>query len=233
MEEELDNQYSRVGIQFRRMINAFNFCRFDDIMVLIRPLTEIKVKDGYLIDAFMVGDFHGSRFQLYAERADANEQYVPYKIVKKNFFSPKKKVLQPFKDGQYVVGMLDYDAYKQIPSVYDYIEYPNTEMGFWQSFLLHNASTMMPRDWHDIHGHRDYIFSLYDLDNISSVDCSDYRNNNILPSVKIENGKAIVTCYFWNSWRGLCRETATIDVETHMGRVDIKIMIPYHCGIIF
>jgi len=240
------NELSVVGEKFIEIVEKFDFSRFDDIMPILEPLDKIKIDDGYVVDVFKEGDRYGSRMQLYACKRDAQIKYdpqtkeIPLFTTKQTLFGKKevqtgtKKEFLPYSDDMYIASMLEYEVAKAIPSVFTHLSIPFDQMGIWQAFLLHISPSMMPRDWHGGYGSRDYIFDLNILPNIK-IDCSEFYNDeSLLPRVDIlDERNAVVTCTFWNSWRGLCKQSVRVNKDMSFEDGDLEILVEYDCGIRF
>ena len=91
----------------------------------------------------------------------------------------------------------------------------------WQIYLLMASSHVLPYYWHGEYNQRQYIFSISDLARIRDFhgnflfendDLSIITDayNDILPSVKEKGDNMLVSCCYWNLWRGLIRETVNI-----------------------
>ena len=120
-------------------------------------------------------------------------------------------------------------------------------MGAWQAYLYFIAPTVMPVFWHGGYICRDNLFSLAAFNRIvgpkthgipSIIKGMDkITEEDVLPSVSYENGKAIVSSCYWTDWGGLIRETVVIDfngetiISVSKGRK--KTLIKYDCGIRF
>lgn len=139
-------------------------------------------------------------------------------------------------------------SYKTNLSLFRRIKAECTPMGAWQIYLLHTADTILPLFWHAGYNRRKYIFSNDDLKNIrgfhgnkqfKNVDVSGIiEQYELLPKVEISENNAVVTSCFWNDWKGLVRETITINflsdkmVCINEG-VKTEVLYSYDCGIIF
>jgi len=240
------NELSIVGEKFIKAIGKFDFSCFDDVMPIMEPLDKIKVDDGYVVDAFKVGNRQGNRMQLYACKRDAQIKYdpqtkeVPLFATKRTLFGKKevqtgtKTEFLPYSDEMYITGMLEYGVAEAIPPVFTHLSIPFDQMGIWQAFLLYISPSVMPRFWHGGYGYRDYIFDLNILPNLKG-DCSEfYSDKSLLPKVDIlDEQNAIVTCTFWNDWSGLCRQSVRVNKDMSFEESDREVLVEYNCGIIF
>lgn len=242
----ITNIFTDIGKDFVKAVNNFNFKHFDDVMGMIKPLNKITVKEGFVIDAFKNGDRLGSVMQLYACKCNSQIKYNPqikevpiYKtknvfFIKKKIQTGIKKVFSHYEDDMYISGMLDNEVAEQIPSVFKYINVPFTEIGIWQAYLLNIAPTIMPQEWHGAYLDKQYIFDLDDLKNLEG-DCSKYyKDDSLLPNVKILDAEnAIITITTWNDWRGLCKETIHVTPQMLFKQEKFEVLVEYDCGIRF
>ena len=121
-----------------------------------------------------------------------------------------------------------------------------SEMSAWQIYLLTTASTILPAFWHGNYRNRQYVFSKSDISNLSGffdenifskVDVSNIADD-ILPGVELIGNKAKVRCCYWNDWKGLVRETVSINFNDrkriHINKeIESEILYKYDCGIRF
>lgn len=227
-----------VGDDFIEAIEDFDFEKFDDIMPLLKPLNKIIVREGYVLDAFKVGDRHGASFQLYTCKRDATKKYEPYADCNSDSIGIDKKgektEASPYCDNMWISGMLDYNTAESIPSVFTNLSIPFDKMGIWQAYLLDIAPSLMPKDWHACYGSRNYIFKLDDLKELP-VDCSKYYDDtSVLPQVKIvDNNIAQIICSYWNSWSGLNKITINVTREWKFEVFEHEVLVKHNCGIIF
>lgn len=131
--------------------------------------------------------------------------------------------------------------------ILSYLSANPTPMSAWQVYLLMTSPTVMPVFWHGGYIIRDFIFNESNLDEIShlqNLDLSAIKNQGLLfPSVNIEKEEstdrtiAHVFCCYWNEWKGLVREHATVVFDgnciTDFQQEDLNIFYPYDCGICF
>ena len=120
-----------------------------------------------------------------------------------------------------------------------------SEMSAWQIYLLTTASTVLPAFWHGNYGNRQYVFSKSDISNLSGffkgnifskVDVSNIADD-ILPGVELIGSMAKVRCCYWNDWKGLVRETVSINFNDKkkicISEIESEILYKYDCGIRF
>lgn len=121
-----------------------------------------------------------------------------------------------------------------------------SEMSAWQIYLLTTASTVLPAFWHGDYENRQYVFSKSDISNLpgfyrenifSKVDVSNIADD-ILPEVELVGNMAKVRCCYWNDWKGLVRETVSINFNDRTNirineEIESEILYKYDCGIRF
>ena len=121
-----------------------------------------------------------------------------------------------------------------------------SEMSAWQIYLLTTASTVLPAFWHGNYTKRQYVFSKSDISNLSGfyrenmfskVDVSNIADD-ILPRVELIGNMAKVRCCYWNDWKGLVRETVSINFNDRKNirineEVESEILYKYSCGVCF
>ena len=112
-------------------------------------------------------------------------------------------------------------------------------MGAWQAYLLYISSTILPTFWHGGYIRREFFF---DRENYKGITSHWAHGVNIglskipQPSVEMRDGKAVVSCPYWNDWRGLVLETVDIRLEpeeTVRLNPHAKVLYEYNCGICY
>ena len=115
-------------------------------------------------------------------------------------------------------------------------------MGAWQAYLLYISPTILPTFWHGGYIRREFFFDRKNYKGITSSWAE--RNGNVdikldqipQPSVEMGEGKAVVSCPYWNDWRGLVLETVNVQFKSDGGVVLIphsKVLYEYNCGICY
>ena len=217
------NEYCKVGRAFLRAIDKLVMdTETKDKGSLFDTLDKIKLVEGsclglYLAHQSGMGD--ESWFYTFPVGKDPLESNV----VQDHFMLPEDKP--------------QFDGLRVEPSA----------MGAWQAYLYHIAPTVMPVWWHGGYICRDNIFSegafnkavgsrvpgvkspIKGLDKVTQED--------VLPTVTFENGKAVVSCCYWSNWGGLIRETVVIkfkgDKVKSFSSGRSKTLVFYDCGICF
>ena len=131
---------------------------------------------------------------------------------------------------------------------FERIKVQPSAMGAWQIYLLKTSNTVLPLFWHGLYDRRKYIFSNENLKNIIGIRGEKLFKNldvsgiieqfNLLPEVEVNNDIATVRCCYWNDWKGLVRETVTINfIEDGKFNIDedvkTEILYAYDCGICY
>lgn len=100
--------------------------------------------------------------------------------------------------------------------------------------------------WHGNYENRQYVFSKSDISNLSGfcrenifskVDISNIADD-ILPRVELIGNVAKVRCCYWNDWKGLVRETVSINFNDRKRirinkEIESEVLYKYNCGIRF
>lgn len=135
---------------------------------------------------------------------------------------------------------IDHLSWDVIHMLFERIEAKCDTMSVWQIYLLYTSWTILPLFGHACYNKRTYMFFKEDLDKISKNNDIDSitEQNDILPEIKIEGDTAWVTCCYWSDWKGLVRETITINfVEGRRFHINEEVkkefLYSYHCGIYF
>ena len=115
-------------------------------------------------------------------------------------------------------------------------------MGAWQAYLLYISPTILPTFWHGEYIRRKFFF---DRENYKGVMSSwDMEDGNVdiklsqipQPTVEMGEGKAVVSCPYWNDWHGLVLETVDVEFKSD-GTVALtshsKVLYEYDCGICY
>lgn len=61
-------------------IKQINFEKYDNIQGVMEQFRHIRLREGYVLDAFNDADFYGARYKLYARRIDADKELY-YELV--------------------------------------------------------------------------------------------------------------------------------------------------------
>lgn len=247
-----------IGCKFRSIIEDhikdYELQKDDDVEWLLEPLDLISHPADIVLDAFCKGDFLGSVYELYFHDKNASAIYVPFDYPyekyngKIDLFDLDENVPdpKPYNKTMLVKGLANLIVISAIPEIWDDLTVSFTELGIWQALLLNEAYTFMPKGWHGNYFNYIYVFSHDDMQriivepkrpsyNFDHKKLKSYLGQNvILPSVKIEGDKAVVTYCVWSKWSGFCR--CSIPVEKHgksvtFGKKEQVALVEYDCGI--
>ena len=113
-------------------------------------------------------------------------------------------------------------------------------MGAWQAYLLYISPTILPTFWHGGYIRREFFFERKKYKGITSNWASgnvDVKLSQIpQPTVEMKDGMAIVSCPYWNDWKGLVLESVEVSFNAD-GTVTLtphaKVLYEYHCGICY
>lgn len=246
---------------FENFMGKCNFCRFDNLTPVTNQLNLLEIKKGYELDAFQVGDDHGSRFQIYCCKEKSTNQYEPTQkrfvpkqgiemkllglIKTKITREAKEDVHVPYNDSQYIQGLLSWDEAKDVPSPLPYFKVPFTREGIMQAWLLNCIPDFMPMTWHACYGSKHYIYNKESLDKLFQdgerrmrveEQFSEIDIDRLLPDVVVQGDKATLTMSYWSDWAGLVLLTVDVVREgssVRFSEPNREVLVKYHCGIIF
>lgn len=60
--------------------------------------------------------------------------------------------------------------------------------------------------------------------------------DDILPSVEMNDYKAVVSFVYWSEWGGLCRKIIPVeraDLSINIGKTRHEVLVKYDCGICY
>ena len=114
-----------------------------------------------------------------------------------------------------------------------------TVMGAWQAYLLYISPTILPKFWHGGYIAREYFF---DRDHFNGVTSCWARRVNLRisqipqPTVVMKDRMAVVSCPYWNDWKGLVLESVEVNYNSD-GTVTLtpheEVLYEYDCGICY
>lgn len=124
--------------------------------------------------------------------------------------------------------------------IFDDIIVEQSAMGAWQAYLLYIAPTIMPTWWHGGYICREFFF---DRDHYRGITSNwgrkdvDIKLSQIpQPTVEMKEGKAVVSCPYWNDWQGLVLEKVDVEFKSD-GTIALnshsKVLYKYDCGVCF
>ena len=124
--------------------------------------------------------------------------------------------------------------------IFDDIIVEQSAMGAWQTYLLYISSTIMPTWWHGGYINREFFFDRENYRGITSnwgrKDVDIELSQIPQPTVEIKEGKAVVSCPYWNDWKGLVLQTVDVEFKPD-GAVALtphsKVLYKYDCGVCF
>lgn len=124
--------------------------------------------------------------------------------------------------------------------IFDDIIVEQSAMGAWQTYLLYISSTIMPTWWHGGYINREFFFDRENYRGITSnwgrKDVDIELSQIPQPTVEMKEGKAVVSCPYWNDWKGLVLQTVDVEFKPD-GAVALtphsKVLYKYDCGVCF
>lgn len=197
-------------------LNEFDYKNASDLKEVSQLFSELKIKDGYVLDYFEAGDDMGARCIPYCHKI--NKAGVSTRV--------------------------PYNKIEEFVPVLEFFEVPFTEEGILQAWLLDNLSIFMHKLWHGLYGNRDFVFTDEDFENlkenVTNIDVANalqaIEPESIYPSVKIGRNAALLTLAYWSNWRGLIKESVTAERDGEsviFGTPETVTLVKYNCGIKF
>ena len=230
--------------EFEAFMDGCNFEHFDDISFVAEYFSLLKIREGYVLDAFQRGDEYGWVMQTYCHRKlDENQDYIPYK--KKLF---KKDILVPYEEAWNIEGKISIEAAATVPPALNYFSVPFTEEGVLEAWLLDNAYEFMPRGWHACYGAKKFFFEADDIFSFLSEQENEElhdklrcflatcKKDDLEFEVEMMEGKAEIAYTYFNRWQGLVRSRVEVTPKGDsvvFSKPHVKLLVHYECGIRF
>ena len=184
-----------IGCRFRsnieNHIKDYELLKGDDVEWLLEPLDAITHSPEIVLDAFQYETPGESWYELYFHNKNATQAYVAYnepfmtperrKRVRSSFYllteDEKKKASSPnpYSKDLLIKETLNVFTAKVVPSFWDEIVVPFTEVGIWQAVLLNEVIAMFPKGWHANYLNKTYVFSKADMQQIIDDKKSRYE----------------------------------------------------------
>lgn len=247
-----DSTLAQMCDTFQRHMNSIDYHHLDDLSSAQELLPLLRVREGYVLDAYEMGEDGCSLFMAYCRRKDATEQYLPTITEKRSPLSrllcrkPKERHV-PYDDARRIDGRLGWLDVEDIPQALPYFEAPFTEEGIMQAWHVSRLADFMPHRGTAFHRSRHFIFSRENL--CHALRCCDRETpegrkalaallstdpDTLLPRVDIDGDTALVHYAYWCSWEGLilCADRATRCGEHITFKcMEEKTLMKYDCGI--
>ncbi len=145
-----------------------------------------------------------------------------------------------------IVGKYNYEQHEKVrTSLPQHIECEPSEKAAWQIFLLYDALSQLPYDWHGEYLISINIFNTEDLTTIRGFTPKDTKEikqvlrniekqEDVLPQVKmISTTQAQLTYCYWSDWTGLIRCTYIVDFEAKTVKYsNSTALYKYDCGLL-
>ena len=190
------NRFAQVLHNFEQKIRETDFDKAIFLQVILDTLPHIKLKDGYTLGCYSVGDGIDSIMYFYPLRKDAVEEYGPdaSKIDKRgkrfwqklfglrkddDLYNEDWDSDKPFQDGQIIRGTLPFGC--RVPELKKYLDIDFTPDTIWESLLLlEESENYLKHGWHGCYRNGKIV-----VDNQSVIDVFTNLNTGI-SSTKIE-----------------------------------------------
>ena len=206
------NQFAKKAIELHRLIAPQKFFHkyIHEPEKVLAILDKITIKEGNILrchNSSRRHDYTGDNSFLYVNHHNESESDVQ--------------------------GWTNIDSWKNI------LVEP-CEMGLWQVYLLMTSIHVMPFWWHGGYKRRTFIFNQHYLKAIGKFDKYDLSNickDSPEPDVKITRKSddicsGLITCTYWNEWKGLVRETVFIEMKgnqiTKYGPICSDVLFEFH-----
>ena len=203
---------------FRTELENFNFNLYWDLREIMGALPHVRLKEGYTLDACMVGDLRNAQMSLYVYRKDSVNYYNPgedhYNVENDVFEGLEPNTFYggcpgalyevaapiPFLDGQVIAGTISFPAFSTVPPISDYLDVEFTYQSIWEALLLIvEAKSYLPHRWHG-----SYANGILVVDSTSLVQsCGEnvppsvigfmLSTVNLSPDIRIDGDSALVT----------------------------------------
>lgn len=186
-----DINYAESARRILGKLKEIDMKKGECLQPFMEQFEHIKLKDGFVLDAYYTGDFHGGCYKFYARSKDISEPFIESERLKdRNFFRILKKNLEDkfgsdrddlgdnptsnnaespkgsdtYIEGQPIQGEVSPRTSRElIPSIFNYIECELNEQSAWELFVLRESFSFMPLFWHGGYARCTYIFELADL----------------------------------------------------------------------
>ena len=236
---------------FNKKTDSINYKQFDNLNVMLNFLTELEIKSGYELDAFMNGTIRDYHFKVYVCKKNSNIRWQPCKdnITTMEMLNLKTENVTPYNDSMYVQGYLPYTFSKQIPDPLTYFTVKQTELGIIHAWMLHNMHYFMPGGGHYSNVRRDYVYdeeSWEDCKKQVPHDNTEWQESHkqmqsicledILPKITLNGNVATIECHYWVHCSGLMKsqETATfVNGVIKFSEPTTETIVKYDSGIRF
>jgi hypothetical protein len=180
--------YSEIANRIFGKLKEIDVKNGESLHLFWEQFEHLKLRDGFVIDSYYTGEFHGGHYKFYARNWSISEPFIESESLKDRNFgrSFQKRFQKKFDDdwgdnsitnemespkgsdnyleGQPIQGEVSPRTSQElIPSIFNYIEYELNEQSAWELFILYESYIFMPLHWHAGYAHCTYIFERADL----------------------------------------------------------------------
>lgn len=240
------NQYdfSVTTYRFEQALEKIDFENLRDVSFILNALPNIRLKEGYKLGACRVGTVNQTTLHFYALKDGSSEKYVPGEIgVHLNpdpytFGRYSDPVPIPFKDGQYIEGIISLKAFETIPHIEDYLDVELSVECVWEAVLLLDAAFGYLNIWHKCELIVNSLSLVRKCDGLSVEGWEEFlQDPRIVPSIIVipEQGAIIRYCR-WSDQDGLTNIVLKADYSNrtlHFERIGSETLFEYDWGIRF
>jgi len=214
---------------------------FKDIMFVFDVLKELKLKEGYILDAFECGEkYYSGYLQAYCHKDGESIYYegATYDAATQNVYD----------DSMTIRTTIQYSDAKNIPSALDYMDIPFTKEGVLEAWLLKNIHLFGRLVQHSVYMQRTFAYNymgiMYLLDlaygnalnSQSQINDLEQKWELLMPYIWINGNTAKLSLTYWNEWKGLVRMTQTMRYKNNrivFDEEENNVLIPYKSSIVF
>ena len=191
--------------------------KYKDLSPIMSCFSQVKVKEGYVLDGFQSGSRYSSHMVLHARKKDGTlyiplkeerygDEMIIFKAMRDENDNPLKDWLEDsislFDDSMYIRDMVYHSiAERLVKPIWEDIIVPFNEEGIWEAVLLYLAPRFMPGNWHWIYCHIDPVTSQYQLVSkcMTIDDYALYLNSDFIPPKVYIESDTEATVHF-TSW---------------------------------
>ncbi len=218
---------------------------FENLNFITDHLPNIKVRRGYELDAFCKCDDYGAMLQLYVCKKNSKKRW-----------HPDAEDAVPYDDSMYIKDDYPAELVESVPPFLKYFTVPFTPDGILEAWLLTMSYKWLPLLWNvknkplslcTRYNRIDVVTDLETLQRITHIDWDkiwvghealkaakmairQFPLKDLLPRIKVKGDKGTLTYTYWNSYRGLVRETLNVMKKgktVEFAMKGEKVLVPY------